>query len=69
MNYIDRLQPSEKAVSSFFTPASKKEPERITWRIINESVLLARYQPEDADKTNGPPSKRPKIAAFDLVSM
>ncbi|CAD6571469.1 MAG: hypothetical protein ASARMPREDX12_004546 [Alectoria sarmentosa] len=59
---------TKKAVSSFFTPASKKEPEKVTWRIINESLLFARYQPETDYTTNGAPSKRQKIAAFDLDS-
>lgn len=65
----DGLLSSEKAVSSFFTPVSKKEPERITWRVINESLLFASYQPTTAATTSGAPSNRQKIAAFDLVSM
>ncbi len=65
----DGLWTLERAVSSFFTPTSMKEPERITWQIINETLLLASHQPITVDTTNGPPSKRRKIAAFDLVSM
>ena len=65
----DGLRSLEKAVSSFFTPTSKKEPERITWRIVNGTLLLASHQPVTADTINGPPSKRQKIAAFDLVSI
>ncbi|KAM0795081.1 DNA kinase/phosphatase Pnk1 [Usnea florida] len=56
---------TKKAISSFFTPASKKEPENIIWRILNESLLFARYQP---GTTSGPPERRRKIAAFDLDS-
>ena len=58
---------SEKAVSNFFTPASKKEPERVTWRVINQSLLFAKYEPNLDPKINDPPLKRRKIAAFDLV--
>ncbi len=54
-------------MSNFFTPASKKEPEKITWRIINESLFFAKYEPDTDSKSNTPPLKRRKIAAFDLV--
>lgn len=64
------MLPPEQAVNNFFTPASKKEPEEISWRVVNETLLLARYQPTVADKADKPPSnKRRKIAAFDLVKM
>ena len=65
----DDFRSLEKAVSSFFTPASKKDPERITWRIINESLLFANSQTDVADTTNAPPLQKTKIAAFDLVSI
>ena len=74
VNYIvseltDRFRSPDKAVSSFFTPASKKDPERITWRIINESLLCVNSQADVANTTNAPPLQKTKIAAFDLVSM
>lgn len=59
----------EKAVSQFFTPVSKKEPEQVTWRIINESLLFASHEPNLDLKNNTPPEKRRRIAAFDLVCM
>ena len=55
----------DKAIASFFTPTSKKDPEKIAWRVINRSLLLARYSPYT--ETISPPVKRTKIAAFDLV--
>jgi hypothetical protein len=55
-----------KAVASFFTPLSKKEPEKMSWRIVKDSLLVGRYatsagRPAAKDKT--------KIAAFDLVRL
>ncbi|KAL2049079.1 hypothetical protein ABVK25_010675 [Lepraria finkii] len=57
---------TKKAVANFFTPASKKEPEKTAWAIINKGLLIARYNP--AKEANRPPVKRRKIAAFDLDS-
>ncbi|KAL2355708.1 polynucleotide kinase 3 phosphatase-domain-containing protein [Cryomyces antarcticus] len=34
---------TKSAVASFFTPASKKVPEKISWRVVNETLLVARY--------------------------
>ncbi|KAL8827128.1 MAG: hypothetical protein Q9191_003376 [Dirinaria sp. TL-2023a] len=52
-----------KAIASFFTPASKKQPSQLIWRVINSSLLLGSYDPRSG---NNPPERR-KIAAFDLV--
>lgn len=57
----------EKAVASFFTPVSKKEPDQITWRIVNSTLLLAKYNPDVTSHATEPLTKRRKIAAFDLV--
>lgn len=54
---------TDKAVASFFTPASKKEPDRLSWRVVDESLLIGTYSPH----IEKPRSKRKKIAAFDLV--
>ncbi|KAL8786091.1 MAG: hypothetical protein Q9195_008367 [Heterodermia aff. obscurata] len=54
----------DKAVANFFTPASKKEPDRLVWRVVDESLLIGTYAP----KSDEPRSKRTKIAAFDLDS-
>ena len=55
---------TDKAVASFFTPASKKEPDRLSWRVVDESLLIGTYRP----CSEKPCTKRSKIAAFDLVS-
>jgi len=56
---------SGKAVANFFTPLSKKEPEKMTWRIVNNSLLTGRYSASTAQPASQ--GKR-KIAAFDFVS-
>lgn len=68
---------SKSAVASFFTPTSQKPKERTTWAERAPSIskqddndepatlLVAQYNPEDKAERE-PPSKRRKIAAFDL---
>ncbi|MCJ1308396.1 hypothetical protein MMC25_002049 [Agyrium rufum] len=61
---------TQKAVSSFFTPVSKKEPESTTWRVIKDSLLIGHYEPKvekTTSKSNGT-NTRSKIAAFDFDS-
>ena len=59
---------AEKAVASFFTPISKKDPEPITWRIVEQSLLVGKYCPRTYPKDIDEPSaKRRKVAAFDFV--
>lgn len=51
-------------MASFFKPVSQKEPEKLTWRIVANSLIVGRY-----DAPNVPPQTRTlpvKIAAFDL---
>ncbi|CAO2658788.1 Nn.00g065110.m01.CDS01 [Neocucurbitaria sp. VM-36] len=57
---------TSKAVASFFTPISKKEPEKMTWRIVKESLLVGRYGASTA--TSSITSGRRKVAAFDFDS-
>ena len=59
----------EKAIAGFFTPASKKSPDRTHWRVINTTLLAGRYRPQEPpgqEKAQSP--KRRKIAAFDFDS-
>jgi hypothetical protein len=54
----------DKAVANFFTPLSKKEPEKMSWRIVKDSLLVGRY----ATSAARPAAKgKTKIAAFDFV--
>ena len=55
---------TSKAVASFFKPASQKEPEKISWRAIENSLIIGRFDPQ----TIPPQAQKPpvKIAAFDL---
>ncbi|KAF1939758.1 PNK3P-domain-containing protein [Clathrospora elynae] len=57
---------TSKAVASFFTPISKKEPEKMVWRIIKESLLVGRFSATTA-ALSAPKGKR-RIAAFDFDS-
>ena len=53
-------------MASFFTPASQKKSEPITWRVLGTSLIVGKCTPEK--KTNTQPEKDKRIAAFDLVS-
>ncbi|MCJ1485322.1 hypothetical protein MMC06_005496 [Schaereria dolodes] len=62
---------TEQTVASFFTPVSKKEPEQITWRILKDSLLVGKYDPNAVSSALPDTStnlKRTKIAAFDFDS-
>ncbi|GFF35468.1 bifunctional polynucleotide phosphatase/kinase [Aspergillus udagawae] len=57
---------TKRTVASFFTPTSQKKPEKITWRVVNNSLVIGKH-------TTGPgeqPARREKakVAAFDLDS-
>ncbi|KZF25768.1 putative DNA 3'-phosphatase Tpp1 [Xylona heveae TC161] len=54
------------ALAQFFTPASKKEPEKASWTKLRDSLLIGRYAPETEDKTNNPNKRPSRIAGFDL---
>ncbi|RYN56977.1 hypothetical protein AA0118_g7944 [Alternaria tenuissima] len=55
---------TSKAVANFFTPASKKEPEKLVWRIVKDSLLVGRFNLGAQSATQG---KR-RVAAFDFDS-
>ncbi|KAJ9197805.1 hypothetical protein DTO021D3_5436 [Paecilomyces variotii] len=59
---------TSKMVASFFTPASQKKPEKITWRILNNSLIIGRYSTDPTEKRLTEPGTRRKIAAFDFDS-
>ncbi|KAG9656623.1 PNK3P-domain-containing protein, partial [Aureobasidium melanogenum] len=52
------------AVANFFKPASQKDPEKLTWKVIENTLLYCKY-----DKADSFAADRPrKIAAFDFDS-
>ena len=53
---------TNKAVANFFKPASEKEPEKVTFQIQHDTLLVARH--ENANTTSRPTPV--KIAAFDF---
>lgn len=57
----------DKAVQNFFRPASQKEPEKMAWRVVNESLLIGRFLPTHALEAAAKSQGKRKIAAFDFV--
>jgi hypothetical protein len=64
----------ENAVSSFFTPTSKKPPEKIIWQVrgINDdspsTLIVGKYIPSsDLGSDDFSEHKRTKVVAFDFV--
>ncbi|KAK4989687.1 DNA kinase/phosphatase Pnk1 [Elasticomyces elasticus] len=57
---------TKTAIASFFTPASQKEPEKTSWHVHDETLLIARYG--SATLTALPTSRPAKVAAFDFDS-
>ena len=59
---------NQKQVASFFTPQSQKGPNKTVWRMVQDSLLVAKHQPEGTSRGNIGSFKRRKVAAFDLDS-
>ncbi|KAF2204780.1 PNK3P-domain-containing protein [Delitschia confertaspora ATCC 74209] len=59
---------TSKAIANFFTPVSKKEPEKMSWRIVHDSLLIGRYRASATPPITKSPLKRQRIAAFDFDS-
>ncbi|GFG02790.1 conserved hypothetical protein [Aspergillus lentulus] len=57
---------TKRTVASFFTPTSQKKPEKITWRVVNNSLVIGKYTTGAGEQ----PARREKakVAAFDLDS-
>lgn len=53
-------------MSSFFKPASQKEPDKTTWRVVNDSLLIGKYNGSSVENKDASVEKK-KIAAFDFV--
>ena len=60
-----RLESADKAVANFFKPSSQKEPEKVQWRVVDNSLLVGMHS---SNKDERLPDKRRKIAAFDFVT-
>ncbi|KAH8697178.1 putative DNA 3'-phosphatase Tpp1 [Talaromyces proteolyticus] len=59
---------TKTAVASFFTPASQKKPEKVTWRIVNKSLIVGKYASESKGTDKVHTGKRSRVAAFDFDS-
>lgn len=70
LNKIPALIEAEAAVANFFKPTSEKEkePEKVSWKIIDDSLLIGKYQLSEARKDVTQRLGKRKVAAFDFVS-
>ncbi|KAF1976004.1 PNK3P-domain-containing protein [Bimuria novae-zelandiae CBS 107.79] len=59
---------TSKAIASFFTPLSKKEHDQMAWRVVNDSLLIGRYNVKIATQMAQTIKAKRKIAAFDFDS-
>ncbi|KAJ5157492.1 uncharacterized protein N7482_008592, partial [Penicillium canariense] len=55
-----------QSVATFFTPASQKKPEPITWRVLGTSLIIGKYVPAKSISAASEQARR--IASFDLDS-
>ena len=53
---------TNKAVANFFKPVSEKEPEKVTFQILHDTLLIARHEKANSISRTTPV----KIAAFDF---
>lgn len=56
------------AVAKFFTPASQKEPDQMSWRIVRETLLVGKSGAKPALQPLQKDLKR-KVAIFDFVRL
>lgn len=62
-------------VANFFKPSSEREPEKTTWRLVANTLLVGKYlggTKTDEESSSAPVQlnrKKKKIAGFDLVSL
>ncbi|BCR83768.1 putative DNA 3'-phosphatase Tpp1 [Aspergillus chevalieri] len=54
-----------KSAANFFTPLSQKKPDPLTWRTVNNTLIIGRYAGQKHKRST---AKKQKIAAFDLDS-
>jgi bifunctional polynucleotide phosphatase/kinase len=63
-------------VSNFFTPLSKKAPEKLSWKTVDSTLIVGRYVTSDEDRAEDRPEKQSKnsseskvkVAVFDFDS-
>ena len=54
---------------NFFKPASKKEPEHTTWKVVDDTLLVGTYFNRASPNGTKPaaPDEKRRVAGFDLV--
>jgi len=60
---------TEATVVNFFKPASKKEPEHTTWKVVDDTLLVGTYFNRASPNKTKPaaPDEKRRVAGFDLV--
>ncbi|KAF7715498.1 Uncharacterized protein PECH_007022 [Penicillium ucsense] len=58
---------TKESVANFFTPASQKKPEAITWRVLGTSLVVGKYAPSTS-VAHSISERAQKVASFDLDS-
>ncbi|RPA97951.1 PNK3P-domain-containing protein [Choiromyces venosus 120613-1] len=61
---------TQAAVVNFFKPASKKEPERTTWKVVDDTLLVGTYFNRASPNKAKPavPDEKRRVSGFDLDS-
>ena len=59
----------DAALTTFFTPASQKPPEKMSWQVVDTTLLVGRYANDGPGEGQEPAAVPRKVAAFDLVSL
>lgn len=54
------------ALTTFFTPASQKPPEKMSWQVVDTTLLVGRYANDGPGEGQEPAAVPRKVAAFDL---
>ncbi|QKX56269.1 uncharacterized protein TRUGW13939_03370 [Talaromyces rugulosus] len=59
---------TKSSVASFFTPTSQKKPEKVSWRIVNKSLIVGKYASDPSASEKLDSTRRRRVAAFDFDS-
>ena len=63
--------PPGKLVANFFKRTSEKEPTKLRWKTVHETLMVGRYHAEMKESGNGirGVKRRRGVAAFDFVCL
>lgn len=68
-----RSTTTKAGVADFFKPVSEKEPEKITWKLVANTLVVGKYLnttvADEGSSSTPAQLNRKRIAGFDLVSL